>query len=86
MGGGRGGVRPGFPEGFGGRGQEGESGHAPGYYVQEVLLAAGEETGVATTTISHYIQTRGWKPANRPLRTQAKLLAGSARTHPKSPR
>lgn len=46
-----------------------------GYYVEQVLSAARAETGVSTTTVSHYISTRMWKPKNRPLKTNARVLA-----------
>lgn len=46
-----------------------------GYYVREVLKAAREETGLATSTIMMYVNTRVWKHSNRPLKTTAKVLA-----------
>jgi hypothetical protein len=55
----------------------------PGYYVNEVLASAREDTGVATTTITFYINTREWKPNNRPLKKNARLLAKALDLHVK---
>ena len=40
-----------------------------------VYRAAVRETGVAVSTLGHYVQTRHWKATNRPLKVHARTLA-----------
>mgnify|MGYP004300185167 CR=1 FL=1 len=49
--------------------------YVPGDLVDAVYQAAVRETGVAASTLGHYVQTRHWKATNRPLKVHARTLA-----------